>query len=138
MRRRPHYHFLSSYIFAFFPSFPRCIPLPLEPAFIIVTLSAFTFHHSPSVSKPASSLEFTISPSLPIPSNYPSQPPPPQINHLLPPLSTQPASKTLLIPAPNPPPTSIPPHHCQNTRILPPLDAKRKKAKRDGMPKHEA
>ncbi len=67
-----------------FPSFPRCIPLPLEPASIIVTLSAFNFHRSPSVSNlllpsnlqfPFPSYPLQLPFSTPTPTNQPPSPP---------------------------------------------------------------
>jgi hypothetical protein len=115
-----------------FPSFLRCIPLPLEPAFIIVTLSTFTLHHSLSASKPWFFPRIYISPSHPL--QLPFSPPTPTNQPPPPPPSTQPASKTLLIPAP-PSPTSIPPNHCKTyaqKHILPPFDTKKKRQSATG------
>jgi len=116
IRRRPHYllhleliHLRFHFFPLSFPSFPRYIPFPLEPAFIIVTLSTFTLLH---LFRTCFSPRIYIFPSLPIPSNYPFQPPPHKsttLPHLPPNLprkpysSQRPTPRPQSIPAPNSP-----------------------------------
>ncbi len=120
IRRRPHCHFLSSYIFAFISS----------PFRFRLFLVAFLFPSNPPPSSSRCQLSISIVlrlfrtcfspriynfPSLLIPSNYPSQPPPPQINHPPPPFHPSCPRKSYSSQRPTPRPQSIPAPNSPNS-----------------------